>query len=191
MKKTVWRPVALGVVMGLLAGIATVTRLSFLSSGADIDNAIGFYMTLLLIAAALGGPLAGVLASSLFITLSALYGPPEMKAVLGEPGIFWSNMLVIGILMVLVGFAYRLIFERIKMPARLLLWMGIVISVYLLSSPANVILQSYFLGDMANLTHVLFSYKSYIPQAFFDILITSMVFLALPARYRRPLWTQH
>jgi len=58
MKKTIWRPLVLGVVSGLLAGIATVTGLSFLTPGST-NNTIGFYMTLFLLAAALGGPLAG------------------------------------------------------------------------------------------------------------------------------------
>ena len=51
MKKTIWQPLVLGVVLGLLAGIATVTGLSFLTPGIT-DNAIGFYVTLFLLAAA-------------------------------------------------------------------------------------------------------------------------------------------
>jgi hypothetical protein len=94
-KKTIWQPLALGVVLGVLAGISTATGLSFLTSGIT-DNAIGFYGTLLLLAAALGGPLAGVIASTLLITISTLFGPPDMKAVLSDPIAFWSNLLAVG-----------------------------------------------------------------------------------------------
>ena len=85
--------------------------------------------------------------------------------------------------MVLVGFAYRLIFERVKMPARLLPWAGIVIAVYIINSPASITVQSYLQGDLEVLPRILFSYKTYIPQAIFDIFITSLIFIALPASF--------
>ena len=188
MKKTIWQPLALGTLMGTLAGIATVTGLSFLTPGITA-NAVGFYGTLLLLSAALGGPLAGGIAATLFLIISALFGSPDMKAVITIPTVFWSNLLALGTFVALVGFAYRFIFERLKMPARLLPWAGIVIAYYLLVSPASITLQN-ILGDTASqiLPEVLYSYETYIPQAIFDIFITSLVFIALPARYTRPLW---
>ena len=189
MKKTIWQPLVLGVVFGLLAGIATVTGLSFLTPGIT-DNAIGFYVTLFLLSAALGGPLAGAIAPAVMVIISALFGPPEMKDIITIPAIFWSNLLALGTTMALVGFAYRLIFERLKMPARLLAWAGIIIAYYFISISASIIPQYYLLGDPPSeiLPAVLGAYKTYIPQAIFDICFTSLVFIALPARYRRPLW---
>lgn len=189
MKKTIWQPLVLGIVMGLLAGIATVTGLSFLTPGIT-DNAIGFFVTLFLLAAALGGPLAGVIAPALWVTISAWLGPPEMVAVISEPNTFWSNLIVLGTTTALVGFAYRLIFEGIKMPARLLAWAGIVVTYYFIALPAAIIPQYLLSGDPASeiLPAVLSSYADYIPQVIFDIVFTSLVFIALPARYRRPLW---
>ena len=189
MKKTIWQPLVLGVVFGLLAGIATVTGLSFITPGIT-DNAIGFYVTLFLLSAALGGPLAGAIAPAEMVIISALFGPPEMKDIITIPAVFWSNLLALGTTMALVGFAYRLIFERLKMPARLLAWAGIIIAYYFISIPASIIPQYYLLGDPPSeiLPAVLGAYKTYIPQAIFDICFTSLVFIALPARYRRPLW---
>jgi hypothetical protein len=189
MKKTIWQPLVLGVVLGLLAGIATVTGLSFLTPGIT-DNAIGFYVTLFLLAAAQGGPLAGGIAPALWVIISALFGPPNMKEVINIPSIFWSNLLALGTTVALVGFAYRLIFERVKMPARLLLWAGIVIAFYFISLPSSIIPQYYLLGDPTSeiLPAILNSYKNYIPQAIFDIFFTSLVFIALPSSYTRPLW---
>jgi hypothetical protein len=190
-KKTVWQPLVLGVVLGLLAGIATVTGLSFLTPGIT-ENAIGFYVTLFLLAAALGGPLAGASAPAVFVIISALYGPTEIKEIITIPAIFWSNLLALGITAALVGFAYRLIFERLKMPVRLLAWAGIIIAYYVISIPSSVIPQYYLLGDPISeiLSAVLFGYRTYIPQAFFDIFFTSLVFIALPARYHKPLWVE-
>ena len=189
MKKTIWQLLVLGVVFGLLAGIATVTGLSFITPGIT-DNAIGFYVTLFLLSAALGGPLAGAIAPAVMVIISALFGPPEMKEIITIPAVFWSNLLALGTTMALVGFAYRLIFERLKMPARLLAWAGIIIAYYFISIPASIIPQYFLLGDPSSeiLPAVLGAYTTYIPQAIFDICFTSLVFIALPARYRRPLW---
>lgn len=189
MKKTIWQPLVLGIALGSLAGISMVTGLTFLTPGLA-TNAIGFFATLLLISAALGGPLAGIVASVLMITISALFGSPEMKAVITVPAVFWSNVLMLWIIETLVGFGYRFIYERMKMPARLLPWAGIVIVYYLLNSPISLTLQYVLLGSPLSelLPAVLYSYQTYVPQAIFDIFITSLIFIALPSRYLRPLW---
>lgn len=189
MKKIIWQPLVLGIALGLLAGISIVTGLTFLTLGLA-TNAIGFYATLLLLSAALGGPLAGVVASVSMIIISALFGSPEMKAVITIPAIFWTNVLVQGVVVILAGFGYRLIFERMRMPARLLPWAGIVIAYYLLSNPISLTLQYFLLGDPLSevLSAVLYSYQTFVPQAIFDIFITSLIFIALPTRYLRPLW---
>ena len=109
-----------------------------------------------------------------------------MREIIGDPVNFWTNMFVVGILMVIVGLAYRWIFERVKMPARLLPWAGVVIFVHILNSPANIAVQSYIKGESGILPEILASYKTYIPQAIFDIFFTCLVFIALPERYRKP-----
>ncbi len=189
MKKTVWRPVVLGVTLGALAGITTVTGLSFLTVGIT-ENAIGFYVTLFLLAAALGGPLAGAIAPMLWVIIGALFGPPNVAAIVTIPAVFWSNLLALGITVAAIGFAYRLIFERLKMPARLLAWAGIIIVWYLISLPLSLVPQYLLLGNPPSeiLPAIQYGYESYFPQAIFDIVITSLVFVALPATYARPLW---
>jgi hypothetical protein len=187
MKKTIWQPVAIGTVLGLLAGIGIAAGLSFIIPGA-FSSVIGFFTTLFLLAAALGGPLAGVVASTICVVIAAFFGSPDLKEALSDSVIFWSNVVVTGTFVALVGFAYRLIFERVKMPARLLPWAGIVIAYYVLYLPANAGAQFYLNGDSGFLSAVIGSYNAYIPQVFFDIFITSLVFIALPARNRRPQW---
>ena len=188
MKKTVWQPLVIGVLLGLLAGIATASGLSFITPGINIENAIGVWMTLILLSAALGGPLAGTIASTLFVIIATLLGPPDMKEILSDPVNFWSNLIVVGIIMIVVGFVYRFIFERSKMPTRLLFWAGIVIAVYIIISPITISFQFYLHGEAGVLPAIMSSYGIFLPQAIFDIIITSLVFVALPARYARPLW---
>ena len=189
MKKTLWQPLVLGISLGSLAGISIVTGFTFMTSGLA-TNAIGFYMTLLLLSAALGGPLAGIVASTVMVSGSALFGSPEFKALITTPATFWSNLLMLAVIETLAGLAYRFIFERMKMPVRLLPWAGIVIVYYLMNSPISISLQYFLLGSPLSelLPTVLYSYQTFIPQAIFDIFITSLIFIALPARYRRPLW---
>ena len=190
-KKTFWRPLILGIFMGVLAGITTITGLSFLTPGIDFNNAIGIYMTILLLSAALGGPLAGALAVTLFIAITTQFGPPDMKAIMSDPIVLYTNLFVISILTIMVGFAYRWIFERIKMPTRLLLWAGVIIAVYLINIPASILLQFYFLNESDVLPAIISTYRDYLPQGIFDIFITSLVFIALPVRFTRPLWYEH
>jgi uncharacterized membrane protein len=187
-KKTIWRPLVLGITSGTLAGLATATGLSILVPGAETDNTIGFWMALLLLAAALGGPIGGAVASVLLVTISTYFSPPEVKAIASDPVVYWTNLIVIALLMVLTAFAYRLIFQRVKMPARLLLWTGIVIAVYLINAPANIIPQFYFLDETGVLPAIVDVYKVYLPQEIFDIFFTSLFFVALPASFTRPLW---
>lgn len=188
MKKTIWLPPLAGLVFGGLAGAATITGLSFLVESPDTSSAIGFFMTLLLLAAAFGGPLAGAIAPAVFISLSLRYGPADMSAVLSEPAVFWTNTIVLGVLFVGVGLAYRQIFERGRMPGRLLPWAGVVLVLYLLTSPINITLQWLLVEGVEPLPAILFSYRAYWPQALFDIFVTSLIFVALPERYRRPWW---
>jgi hypothetical protein len=113
-----------------------------------------------------------------------------MKAVLSDPIAFWSNLLAVGTTVALVGFAYRLIVMRVKMPVRMLAWAGIVIGYYAINVPSSIIPQYLLRGNPGSeiLPAVLYGYETYFPQAIFDILITSLVFVALPSAYTRPLW---
>jgi len=190
MKKTIWQPVLLGIAFGLLAGVSITVGLSFVISNSLTTGVIGFHIVLFLLSASFGGPLAGFITPAISVIFMALFGAPEYKEILSMPNIFWTNMIVPGMVMALASFGYRLVFERIKMPVRLLPWAGIVIVSYVIQSPIMLSIQ-YCLSstDFATLpSAILSNYQTYISQAIFDIFITSLIFIALPARYRRPLW---
>ena len=190
MKKTIWQPVLLGVAFGLLAGISITVGLSFVISTPLTTGVIGFHIVLFLLSASIGGPLAGFITPAICVIFITLFGAPEFVEFLSRPNIFWTNMFVPGMVMALAGIAYRLVFERVKMPTRLLPWVGIVIATYVINSPTILSIQYYFGGDnFATLpSAILSAYKDYIPQAISDIFLTSLIFIALPMRYHRPLW---
>lgn len=83
MKKTNWQPLVFGLVLGLMAGITTVTGLSFFIAGTtDNGHTIGFFVILFLLAAALGGPLAGVTVSTIWVPVRVFWGLPDMKTMI-------------------------------------------------------------------------------------------------------------
>ena len=57
-KKIIWQPLVIGLVFGLLAGIAMGTGLSFLTPGIT-ENAVGFYGALSAALCCPGGPAGG------------------------------------------------------------------------------------------------------------------------------------
>lgn len=191
MKKTIWRPLVLGILLGVLAGTSIAAGLSFLTLEIT-DNTIGFHMVLLLLAAALGGPWAGALASTLLVIISALFGGSYARAILSDPVSFWPNVIALGIALAVVGLAYRLIFERMRGPTRLLTWAGIVLVSYALLVPTSTIPQYVLNGEPTSeiLPAVLYGYRTYLPQAAFDIVISILVFIALPAANTRPPWNE-
>jgi len=190
MKKTIWQPLLLGMAFGLLAGVSITAGLSFVVSNALTTGVIGFHVVLFLLSASIGGPLAGFITPAISVIFIILFGAPEYIEFLSRPNIFWTNLFVPGMVMALAGIGYRFVFERVKMPARLLPWAGIVIASYVIQAPTIISIQDYFGGDnFATLpSAILSTYQAYIPQAIFDIFITSLIFIALPSRYLRPLW---
>ena len=186
MKKTIWIPLVLGAVFGVVAGASWAANLTFLAGG----WAIGFYVVFYLLAAALGGPISSILSVSLVLIIVIFLGPADIKVIASNPIIFTTNWIVISIELILISFVYRLIFERLKMPTRLLPWIGMVILYYVILVPTLSYSQT-MLGypvPQPVSEFITASYKGYIPQVIADIVITSLIFFALPERYRRPLW---
>jgi len=182
MKKTILYPVVLGTIFGILAGISFAGKLIIITAD---GWAIGFYVVLYMFAAALGGPLAGVLSTTLCMLICVFFGYPELRTLASDPVIFWTNVIVLGATMVLISFLYRLIYHRFKMPLRLLPWIGVVLVYYLFGISLLVTVQKLF--SLVTIG-VVESWKGYIPQALSDIVITSLIWFALPAKYHRPLW---
>lgn len=98
-----------------------------------------------------------------------------------------------------MGFAYKkLVFNRLKMPNLVFGWAGLVLVFYfVLAVPGFVIGQSVFYpdqytafyGERASLLDAYLTLaKGVVPEALLTTLITSLVIVALPRRYRRPLW---
>lgn len=186
MKKTIWQPVVLGTAIGLLAGIAMAVGLSIsVPDSAGGINIVGFHMALFLLSAAIGGPVAGAITPITSLIAAILFGPPDLRAALLDPLSFWTNSFVMGAFMGLIGIGYRAIFERMKMPARLMPWIVIILAHYALHSPILEFTQTGRVNFMKSMIGAL---DFYTVQILFDIFFTSLVFIALPASFAHPLW---
>ena len=186
MKKTIWLPVIFGLALGLLAGIAMAVGLSIsLPDSAGGINIVGFHMALFLLSAAIGGPLAGAITPITSLITAILFGPPDLRAFLVDPLSFWTNSFLMGAFMALIGFCYRAIFERMKIPVRLLPWIGIILAHYAFHPPILEFLQT---GKVNFIRSMVGALDFYTLQILFDVFFTSLVFIALPASFAHPLW---
>jgi len=184
-----WIPLGLGVVMGLLAGLVNIFNLTFMS---PTGWPIGFYNIFLFIACAIGGPLGGI-GEIIMLTMINSLGPIEWREAI-DLSLYWANVIVEGlILFPWFGIAYRSIFKRLKMPLRLLPIAGFIVLFYVLDILLIPLLQYVFNGwpiDASLIDNFVSGLTSWYPQVIFDILIISILFFALPERYRSPQWCE-
>jgi len=142
-------------------------------------------LALFLLSAAIGGPVAGAITPITSLITVLLFGPTELRTALVDPLPFWANSFVMGAFMALIAIGYRAIFERMKMPARLLPWIVIILAHYAFHPP---ILEFTMTGRVNFMKSLVGALDFYTVQILFDIFFTSLVFIALPATFAHPLW---
>ncbi len=142
--------------------------------------------------AALTGPVGGLIVGILAGIGEAFIGTPAERIPLASliahlAGGLW------------MGWAYKkLVFNRLQMPTLVLGWAGLVAVYYIaFAIPGFVIGQllfypdqyAAFYGEGASLFGAYLTLaQGVVPEALLTTLITSLVIVALPRRYRRPLW---
>jgi hypothetical protein len=142
--------------------------------------------------AALAGPVGGIIIGVFAGTGEAFIGVPQSRIPLASliahiAGGLW------------MGWAYKnLVFNRLRMPMLVLGWAGLVLVFYFIfAAPGFAIGQSVlyqdqftvFYGEGASLVDAYLTLaRGVAPEALIATLITSLVIVALPQRYRRPLW---
>ena len=142
--------------------------------------------------AALTGPVGGIIIGVFAGIGEAFIGVPQGRIPLASliahvAGGVW------------MGWAYKkLAFNRLRMPMFVLGWAALVLVFYfVLAAPGFAIGQwlfypdqfSAFYGEGASLADAYLTLaKGVAPEALITTLITSLVLVALPQRYRRPLW---
>ena len=138
------------------------------------------------IGAGLTGPLGG-------IVIGILAG-------IGEPGgVMLASLLAHVSGGLWMGFSYKtLVHNPLKMPASLIGWVFLVLAYYyVFVVPGFVIgqalfypegfIEAYGAGTSLIRAYTILGWGA-LPEALLTALVTSLVFVALPIRYRRPLW---
>lgn len=182
-KRTIWIPVVGGFIFGALSFLITAANITVQISDELI---LGPWEIINSLSAALFGPL-GLLITELGLDISAyLY---LIKGTFPAPQDFYfmvGNFLAHIAAMLVTAFGYRFIYNRLKIPRLLVGWVLVLGINYFIGASLQVILFNLAVPGLGATFAVWFSN---IRLEFILVsVITSLILLALPERYRRPQW---
>ncbi|MGW8225115.1 MAG: hypothetical protein ACWGOY_05255 [Anaerolineales bacterium] len=187
MRKTIWIPLVLGGVLGLLDFVSLAVN--FLIPLGPF-GATGPQEILVMMAAALGGPL-GFSVAQIFHDLGIyLYflntqlSPGQMASleVLFALADFSAHILALSV----IAWGYKFLHQRAqKIYTFCAGWILIVTIYYTLLA----LLQSLLIGLVVQVKHPLSElFWNNLPEFLVGTLITTLILVALPNKYRKPLW---
>ena len=175
MNKNIWTSLIVAVVFGLI--VLTIVLASFtipIPGTGVVTDPREIFVT---IGSALTGPL-GALIIGIFAGIVEPGGIP-LASLLGHiAGGLW------------MAFMYKkFVYERLQMPARLAGWVVLVILYYyVFVVPGFVIGLAAFYGEADPLGLYIAISKGVIVEVLITATVTTLVLLALPQKYHRPLW---
>ena len=185
MKSTIWIPVMIGVVSAVL--ILLVSEAEFvIPLGNNYSIGIGEIFNVL--SAALGGPIALIITVLVtgfghYILNPNLYVDTQFIFIaLADACIHMCAMLVIAISY------YQVLYPQVRKTGIFILgwWLAIGVYYYLVLLPLQVALLNY--ADPGYGASYLSFAKIFLPEFLGTATITTLIWFALPARYRRPQW---
>ena len=182
-KRTIWIPILGGLILGALSFLTTVANLTVQISE---DLILGPWEIFNTLSAALFGPI-GLLITELGLDVSAfLY---LIKGVYPAPQDIYfmvGNYIAHIAAMLLVAFGYRFIYQRMRMPLLLVGWFLVMGIYYLVGVALSVFLHNIAVPGLGA------TFRGYFDNVRLEfviiMVITSLILLALPERYRRPQW---
>ena len=185
MKKTIRIPLVLGITLGLLdflsLGVHWVIRIASF-------GAIGPQEVLVIISAALGGPV-GLFAANFLQELGMhiflLKGDFPGQRLL-EVSISIADFIAHTIALLAVAFCYRFLHQRAKKAITFFAgWILITVIYYILLLPLQSLGHNLLVPDLLPLLTLV---RGSPPEFLMVVIISTLVLIALPVRYRRPLW---
>lgn len=186
MKKTIWRPLVLGIALGLVDFVSLAVHFVLPTTEETFVGPQEIFTT---ISAALGGPL-GLFLTSLFQELGVhfflLKGqlPPEQVHL--EIFISIADFTAHILATLAVVYCYRSLHQRAKKAITFFAgWILIVIVYYTLLLPLQSILYNLVIPNTLPLWVWV---QSSIQEVLTVAIISPLIWFALPVRYRRPLW---
>jgi len=187
-KKTIWIPFVLGSALGLI-DFASLTVDFLIPLG--LFGATGPQEVLVLISAALGGPL-GLLVACLFqevghhfFFLKALFSPEQMasRGTLYSIADFSAHILAA----LAVAYCYKFLHQRAK---KVYVFFGGWILIVVIYYTLLVLLQFFLIGFVIDLPPLSALFRNFLPEFLVVTIISTLIWVALPRRYRKPLWIE-
>ena len=188
MKKPVWIPIVIGGLLGILdlASWAGDFVIPLGPYGATGPQEIFITMS-----AALGGPL-GLFVTCLLhevgnyaFSLVTLFSPEEVASTgtLYSIADFSAHVLAA----LTVAYCYKVLHERAQKEYVFIAgWILVVVIYYTLLVP----LQFFLVGFVIDLPPLSVLFRNFLPELLVVAIISMLMWIALPRRYRRPLWFQ-
>ena len=186
MKKTIWIPLVLGSALGLLDLVSLAV--DFIIPLGPF-GATGPQEVFIIMSAALGGPLGLSITSLLqevghhFFGLQALFSPEQIasKGTLYSIADFSAHILAA----LAVALCYKFLHQRAKKVYFFFAgWILIVFFYYTLL----VLMQFILIGFVIDLPVLSELYRNFLPEFLVVAIISTLIWVALPWRYRRPQW---
>lgn len=187
MKRTIWIPVAIGMVSAALILAASEANFSIpLGNGSSIG--IGELFTTL--SAALGGPLASLVMIFAAYSIHGILHPeffpdmPPIYIMLEDAVAHLCAMLVVAI-----GY-YKFLFPRMRKTGIFLVgWFLLVGAFYYLALLPLTVVFLNLIDPGQNVTYSVFA-RNFFPEFLGTATITTLVWFAAPVRYRHPQWIE-
>jgi hypothetical protein len=184
-KKTVWIPIAIGMTSAALILAASEANF-FIPLGNGAAMGIGELFTTL--SAALGGPVASVITIFVVYSIHSILHPenipdlPSLYILLEDAIAHLSAMLLVTLAY------YKFLYPRMRNTGIFLTgWFLLVIAYYYLALlPLSVLFLNLMDPDQGA-TYTDFA-QGFLPEVLGTAIITTLIWLASPVRYRRPLW---
>jgi hypothetical protein len=187
MKKTIWIPLVIGITLGLLDfvsfGVHWVIQI------ADF-GAIGPQETLVVISAALGGPL-GLLVTNflqelgmhIFLLRGDFPGQPQLEILISTADFFAHTIALLA-----VAYGYRFLHQRAKTATIYFAgWILIIVIYYIVLLPLQSLVHNLLVPGLLPLLTLI---RGAPPEFSMVAIISTLILIALPSRYRRPLWIE-
>jgi hypothetical protein len=185
MKKTAWSPIAIGMASAALI-IAAAEANFFIPLGPDTSMGIGELFTTL--SAAIGGPIASL--TTIFVAYGVVgmlhpeYFPdqPSLYIILEDAIAHLSAMLMVVLIYT------KFLYPRARRTGFFLAgWFLLVCAYYFLALlPLSVVFLN-LIDPSRGATYFDFA-RGFLPEVLGTAIITTLIWLAAPIRYRRPLW---
>ena len=190
MKKTIWIPIVISLAFAFLGWLILIAGFSLPIPGLDAN--VGVSEIFNLIAAILGGLITVVIGNILFgifgytLVLSNAYPWPISFY------LTLADVIAHIISLVLVTFCYRFLYERVKRYEQakksvivIAGWVLISIGYYFVLIPLQVTFINLVIPGMLAFLDL---FRGTLPEILATTFITTLILLALPKRYRKPLW---